>query len=50
MVELFRATSDPMPMISGAVRELESVGMVERVATRQRDGMKERGGIQLILR
>jgi hypothetical protein len=50
MAELFRSTSDPMPMISGAVRELLDAGMVERVATRKRDGMVERGGIQLIQR
>jgi hypothetical protein len=36
-----------MPMIDHAIRELENAGMVERVATRGRDGMRERGGIQL---
>jgi hypothetical protein len=45
--ELFRSSSDGMPMIDHAIRELENAGMVERVATRGRDGMRERGGIQL---
>jgi len=45
--ELFRATSDGMPMIDHAIRELEHAGMVERVPTRRRDGMRERGGIVL---
>jgi hypothetical protein len=46
--ELFSSTSDGMPFINAAVRELEAVGMVERVPTRDRDGMKDRGGIQLV--
>jgi hypothetical protein len=46
--ELFRSSSDPMPLIDGAVRELEDAGMVERIPTRRRDGMRERGGIQLV--
>jgi hypothetical protein len=50
LAELFRSTSDPMPLISGAVRELVDAGMVERVASRTRDGMCERGGIQLVVR
>jgi hypothetical protein len=50
LAELFRSTSDPMPLISGAVRELVDAGMVERVASRTRDGMRERGGIQLVVR
>jgi hypothetical protein len=50
LAELFRSTSDPMPLISGAVRELVDAGMVERVASRTRDGMHERGGIQLVVR
>jgi hypothetical protein len=50
LAELFRSNSDPMPMINGAVRELESAGMVERVPIRKRDGLVERGGIQLIQR
>lgn len=48
LAEVFRSTSDPMPMISGAVRELVDAGMVERVQTRHRGGMVERGGIQLV--
>lgn len=46
--ELFSSTSDGMPFIDAAIRELEAVGMVERIATRHRDGMVERGGIQLV--
>jgi len=48
LAELFRSTSDGMPFINAAVRELANVGMVERVATRERGGMVERGGIQLV--
>jgi hypothetical protein len=45
-VELFRSTSDPMPMISGAVRELVKAGMVETVRPTKR-GDRSTGGIQL---
>jgi len=44
--ELFRSTSDPMPMISGAAAELVDVGMVERVKPRRR-GDRTSGGIVL---
>jgi hypothetical protein len=50
LAELFRSTSDGMPFINAAVRELVDVGIVERVATRERGGMVERGGIQLVQR
>ena len=46
--ELFRATSDPMPMIVGAVAELASVGMVARVAGRGR-GRRDNAGIILCI-
>jgi hypothetical protein len=46
--ELFSSTRDGMPFIDAAIRELETAGMVERVGTRTRDGMQERGGIQLV--
>jgi hypothetical protein len=44
--ELFRSTSDPMPMISGAARELLAAGMVEPVPPRRR-GDRASGGIVL---
>jgi hypothetical protein len=44
--ELFRSTSDPMPMISGAAAELIAAGMVERVPGRGR-GRRDTGGIVL---
>lgn len=50
LAEVFRSTSDGMPFIKAAVRELVDLGMVERVATRERGGMVERGGIRLVQR
>jgi hypothetical protein len=44
--ELFRSTSDPMPMISGAAAELIAAGMVERVPGRGR-GRRDTAGIML---
>jgi hypothetical protein len=45
--ELFRANADPMPLIHGAVRELEAAGMVERVAGRGRGRPLDTAGIRL---
>jgi hypothetical protein len=44
--ELFRCTSDPMPLISGAAAELVDAGMVERVPPRRR-GDRASGAIVL---
>ncbi|HEX8135207.1 MAG TPA: hypothetical protein VF880_17485 [Actinomycetes bacterium] len=44
--ELFRSTSDPMPLIAGAAAELVAAGMVERVPGRGR-GRRDTGGIVL---
>ena len=44
--ELFRTSSDPMPLIYGAVRELEAAGIVARVAGR-RGRSRDTAGIQL---
>jgi len=44
--ELFRSTSDGMPFIEAAIRELVDAGMVERVPARRR-GDRASGGIVL---
>jgi hypothetical protein len=44
--ELFRSTSDPMPMINGAIAELVAAGMVDPVAPKRR-GERSSGGIVL---
>jgi hypothetical protein len=46
MGELFRTSSDPWPMIRGAVRELADVGMVDVLPPRRR-GLRETGAIVL---
>jgi hypothetical protein len=45
--ELFRANADPMPLIHGAVQELEAAGMVERVSGRGRGRPRDTAGIRL---
>jgi hypothetical protein len=45
--ELFSSNSDGMPFIESAIRELERVGMVERVAGRGRGRPRDLSGIQL---
>jgi hypothetical protein len=45
--ELFASNSDPMPMINGAIAELERVGMVERVPGRGRARPRDTSGIIL---
>ena len=45
--ELFRCNADPMPLIDGAIRELEAVGMVERTPGRGRGRPRDTAGIQL---
>jgi hypothetical protein len=45
--ELFRSNSDPMPMIDAAIRELEAVGLIERVPGRGRGRPRDTSGIQL---
>jgi hypothetical protein len=45
--ELFRSNLDGMPFIEGAIRELEAVGMVERVPGRGRGRPRDTSGIQL---
>jgi hypothetical protein len=45
--ELFSSNSDGMPFIDGAIRELEAVGMIERVAGRGRGRPRDTSGIQL---
>jgi hypothetical protein len=44
--ELFRSTSDGMPFIDAAIRELLDVGLVERLPPRRR-GDRASGGIVL---
>jgi hypothetical protein len=46
MGELFRTSSDPWPMIRGAVRELADAGMVDVLPPRRR-GLRETGAIVL---
>jgi hypothetical protein len=46
--ELFRVNADPMPLIHGAVRELEAAGMVERVPGRGRGWPRDTSGIRLV--
>jgi hypothetical protein len=46
MGELFRTSSDPWPMIRGAVRELAEAGMVDVLPPRRR-GLRETGAIVL---
>jgi hypothetical protein len=46
--ELFRCNSDGMPFIEAAIRELENVGMVERVRGRGRGRPRDTSGIQLV--
>jgi hypothetical protein len=48
MGELFRTSSDPWPMIRGAVRELADAGMVDVLPPRRR-GLRETGAIVLRL-
>jgi hypothetical protein len=45
--ELFSANNDGMPFIEAAIRELEAVGMVERVVGRGRGRPRDTSGIQL---
>ena len=45
--ELFRCNLDGMPLIDGAIRELEAAGMVERVPGRGRGRPRDTAGIQL---
>jgi hypothetical protein len=45
--ELFRSSSDPMPMINAAIAELVAVGMVETVPGRGRGRPRDTSGIQL---
>jgi hypothetical protein len=45
--ELFSATSDPMSLVDYAIRELESVGMIEKVASRGKGRPRDTGGIRL---
>jgi hypothetical protein len=45
--ELFRSNLDGMPFIDAAIRELEAVGMVERVPGRGRGRPRDTSGIQL---
>jgi hypothetical protein len=45
--ELFSSNSDGMPFIESAIRELEAVGMVERVPGRGRGRPRDTSGIQL---
>lgn len=45
--ELFRTNRDGMPFIDAAIRELEAVGMVERVAGRGRGRPRDTAGIRL---
>jgi hypothetical protein len=47
LAELFRCNSDPMPMIHGAIRELEAVGMVVRVPGRGRGRPRDTAGVML---
>ena len=46
--ELFACNSDGMPFIESAIRELEAVGMVTRVAGRGRGRPRDTAGIQLV--
>jgi hypothetical protein len=46
MGELFRTSSDPWPMIRGAVRELAEAGMVDVLPPRRR-GLRETDAIVL---
>jgi hypothetical protein len=45
--ELFRTNLDAMPFIDAAIRELEALGMVERVPGRGRGRSRDTSGIQL---
>jgi hypothetical protein len=45
--ELFRSNLDAMPFIDAAIRELEAVGMIERVPDRGRGRPRDTAGIQL---
>jgi hypothetical protein len=46
--ELFACNRDGMPFIESAIRELEAVGMVTRVAGRGRGRPRNLSGIQLV--
>jgi hypothetical protein len=45
--ELFRSNLDGMPFIDAAIRELEAVGMIERVPGRGRGRPRDSASIQL---
>jgi hypothetical protein len=45
--ELFSTSTDPMPMINGAIAELLAVGLVETVPGRGRGRPRDTSGIQL---
>jgi len=45
--ELFSISSDPMPMINGAIRELVACGLVETVPGRGRGRPRDTAGIRL---